>query len=153
MGLDMHLFAEQTIPIWEEEGQQLKRAITEAVGSSVPDFLKDRLRGLKFEAMYWRKSNHIHAWFVKNVQAGTDDCGYYPVSRDDLEQLVLACEQVLDDHTLADQLLPRQGGFFFGSTDYTEYYYEDLKSTRDQLKQLLSEPNLRFVDFTYHSSW
>ena len=29
---------------------------------------------------YWRKANHIHKWFVDNVQGGNDDCGDYLVS-------------------------------------------------------------------------
>jgi hypothetical protein len=34
---------------------------------------------------------------------------------------------------VAKELLPTQAGFFFGSTDYDEYYYEDLVYTRDLL--------------------
>ena len=26
---------------------------------------------------YWRKANHIHKWFVDNVQNGEDDCKEY----------------------------------------------------------------------------
>ncbi len=37
------------------------------------------------EVGYWRKANQIHNWFVKNVQGGVDDCGYYGVTKEKLE--------------------------------------------------------------------
>jgi hypothetical protein len=43
----------------------------------------------------WRKVNHIHAWFVRNVQGGTDDCSYYFVSKDHFLELKETCEKVL----------------------------------------------------------
>ena len=43
---------------------------------------------------YWRKANAIHKWFVDNVQNGTDDCGKYRVTVDQLKQLVKACKDI-----------------------------------------------------------
>lgn len=31
---------------------------------------------------YWRKANAIHAWFVKNVQGGVDNCQSHEVSKE-----------------------------------------------------------------------
>lgn len=53
-------------------------------------------------AIYWRKANAIHNWFVANVQGGNDDCGRYDV---DVEQLVVLhdlCRKVLDSTKLVD---------------------------------------------------
>ena len=47
------------------------------------------------------------------------------------------------------QLLPSKGGFFFGSTEYDEYYIADLEQTVKQLKPLLQEEG----SFYYSSSW
>lgn len=44
---------------------------------------------------YWRKANHIHAWFVNKVQGGTDDCSYYFVSKDQFLGLKETCEKVV----------------------------------------------------------
>lgn len=44
---------------------------------------------------YWRKANHIHAWFVDKVQGGTDDCSYYFVSKDQFLELKETCEKVV----------------------------------------------------------
>lgn len=48
------------------------------------------------EVAYWRKANAIHRWFVENVQNGKDDCGEYPVTRENLRSLVDLCQQVID---------------------------------------------------------
>lgn len=44
---------------------------------------------------YWRKANHIHAWFVAKVQGGTDDCSYYFVTEEQFLELKETCEKVL----------------------------------------------------------
>jgi hypothetical protein len=43
----------------------------------------------------WETANHIHAWFVRNVQGGTDDCSYYLVTEDQFLELKETCEKVL----------------------------------------------------------
>lgn len=44
---------------------------------------------------YWRKANHIHKWFVDNVQEGKDDCNEYYVSIQKLHQLRDTCFDIL----------------------------------------------------------
>ena len=58
---------------------------------------------------------------------------------------------VVAQKELAHNLLPTQSGFFFGSTDYDEYYMQDIQSTIDQIEPLLSEDG--DGHFEYHSSW
>lgn len=108
------------------------------------------------EVGYWRKANAIHRWFVENVQNGIDDCGKYIVSRRDLEDLLEVCKEVLDSEVLkdpftAEALLPTQEGFFFGSTEYDEYYIETLEDTVDIINKCLSLP--KRWSFRYYSSW
>ena len=97
---------------------------------------------------YWRKSNQIHNWFVKNVQHGIDDCGIYEVYGEDLLKLVKLCKKVVKNHDLAPELLPPREGFFFGSTEYDEYYFEDLQDTIEQLKNVNADEF-----YQYQSSW
>lgn len=62
------------------------------------------------------------------------------------------CESILagnGKHTPED--LPPQEGFFFGSTDVDEYYFEDLRNTVRQLKAALTLPD--DFEFYYRSSW
>lgn len=68
-------------------------------------------------------------------------------------------EDIMEDGTyienpkLARQLLPVQSGFFFGGTEYDEYYMADVINTRDKLKELFEEPDWDKGDYYYHSSW
>lgn len=54
-----------------------------------------------------------------------------------------------------EAILPSQGGFFFGGTDYDQYYLQGVEDTLEALNSILSlsEEELRFWDFEYHSSW
>ena len=100
---------------------------------------------------YWRKANQIHAWFVDNVQGGEDNCGEYYVSREKLEELLTTCQQALfkKDPSL---LKPREG-FFFGSYDIDEWYWNDIKDTIKQLKRVLELGEKSKLSFYYSSSW
>lgn len=113
-----------------------------------------------FEVAYWRKANAIHKWFVDNVQEGKDDCGQYLVSRDALITLREACIQVLYDKQmhdgtigLAEKLLPTQSGFFFGGTDYDDWYYENAEFTIESINKILEDPDFDQLEVYYSSSW
>lgn len=148
MGLDMYLKAERYISQYYEAD---KPVIT-AVASSLKDLGDMKVCGITVEAAYWRKSNHIHNWFVINCQDGVDECQRTPISREQLQDLLDTVSQVLDNRGLAAELLPTQSGFFFGGTDYDEYYFDDLVYTRDRLTMLLQDQYCEW-DFYYQSSW
>ena len=148
MGLDMNLYRRRymmTSDVWKEEA---RHSIKIERGGKPIDTSK-----VKFvieEVGYWRKANHIHKWFVDNVQNGVDDCGTYTVSVEQLEALKKACENVLSDHSLAETLLPTTSGFFFGSTNYDKWYFEDIEHTIDVINEALSSDA---DSFEYSSSW
>ena len=100
---------------------------------------------------YWRKANQVHAWFVREVQKGNDNCGEYYVSQDKLKELRDLCQKALD--TRDPNLLPPQDGFFFGGTDIDEWYWQDLKNTITQLDRIFALPQLSDLSFSYNSSW
>lgn len=57
----------------------------------------------------------------------------------------------IKDATVAHELLPTTSGFFFGSTEYDEYYFEDVKDTLEGLDKLIAEdPD---AEYRYHASW
>ena len=156
MGLDMYLTGKRYISKHFNEGDT-ERA--EAIQKLFPE-LKDRkgrwgdaspVKEVKIEAGYWRKANAIHKWFVDNVQGGTDDCGSYYVSREQLEELKKLCEKVLAFRHLAVECLPAQSGFFFGGTDYDEWYFADLENTVKIIDDCLALPES--WEFEYQSSW
>jgi hypothetical protein len=105
------------------------------------------------EVAYWRKANQIHTWFVENAQDNEDDCGYYEVTKYQLEELVATCKEVLGDMDKARGLLPTKSGFFFGSENYDEGYIYDINETIEQVGKILAETDFSKVKIYYRSSW
>jgi hypothetical protein len=106
----------------------------------------------KEKGIYWRKSNWFHKWFIYNVQNGEDDCGEYKVSVDKLKDLRELCSRVIEDNSLAESLLPTYPGCFFGSYDYTEWYFSDIRETKGKLDKLIKE-HKEGTEYWYQSSW
>ncbi len=107
---------------------------------------------LEVQVAYWRKANQVHAWFVKHVQGGVDNCEEYYVTRDQLQLLLDTCKIIMLDKDSAKDLLPVQEGFFFGNYEYNEYYFSDIQDTIDQLESILKDVPADW-EFRYHSSW
>lgn len=106
------------------------------------------------EVGYWRKANHIHGWFVRNVQDGVDDCGEYEVTKEDLEKLLAECEFVLENKDKAAEILPTESGFFFGGTDYDERYFRDIEDTIAQVEKILNDWSTSWHEtIVYQASW
>jgi hypothetical protein len=156
MGLDMYLSKKTYVKQWEHKGDENFQVEVTKKGEPVSHIKPERISYIEEEVGYWRKSNQIHNWFVQNVQDGTDDCGTYFVSEEQLEELLELCKKVLDNNELADELLPSTDGFFFGSTNYDEWYFKDLTNTVEIIETLLSERNEGGYldgDLYYRSSW
>lgn len=116
----------------------------------------------------WRKANHIHKWFVDNVQDGVDDCGTYEVTKDQLEELFNICKRVIEESDIvksddgkeyiehcdtAEELLPRTSGFFFGDIEYDSWYLEDVEHTIKVIEDVLKTTNFEEEIIMYSSSW
>ncbi len=103
---------------------------------------------------YWRKANAIHKWFVENIQDGIDDCSYHrEVTQGDLEELRDICHEILCNPDVADDRLPTQSGFFFGGTQYDEWYIQDLETTIDIIDAVLKTTDFETEMIYYVSSW
>jgi hypothetical protein len=71
-----------------------------------------------------------------------------------LVSLKETCEKVLDDKSLAEELLPTTSGFFFGSTDYDEYYEAELRETIRIVDRVLQDSRFeKDTYFSYQASW
>jgi len=161
MGLDMYLKKSEYVSTWTSDPE--RKTFMDATGVEVivkrrfgkRKVLTDTFKvdngssgvEIKLPIAYWRKANAIHNWFVQNYADGVDDCKPIMVTMEDLVKLRQICKEILEDHSKAKKLLPTQGGFFFGSTDYDEWYYKDLEYTVDALK------NLDKGDYEYKASW
>lgn len=153
MGLDMYLTKKTYVKNWEHDPKKVEVKVS-GDSEKIKGIKPERVSYIEEEVAYWRKANMLHDWFVKNCQDGVDDCGTYDVSIEQLKELYELCNQVSEDHTKAKELLPCAEGFFFGSQEYGEYYFEDIKSTQEILSGLISEhgENGR-GEYYYHSSW
>lgn len=163
MGLDMYLTRRTYVGAnFKHNQKESDKVIINGI-----TYPADQITELCFAAAYWRKANHIHNWFVQNVQDGVDDCKEYYVAIEDLENLLQDCKDSLTYLTALEhegegfnkvyknideaKLIPTTSGFFFGSTEYDEYYEDQLEYTIEVLeKELKREGN---DDYYYSSSW
>ena len=150
MGLDMYLEKRTYVRQWDFQKPEEQYNVEVTKGGEPANIKSERVTHICEELGYWRKANQIHHWFVENVQDGVDNCGEYAVSKAELEELLDLCKQVQSDHSQAEELLPSASGFFFGETDYDEWYYKDIDHTIQILEEALSDTT---ADYYYSSSW
>jgi hypothetical protein len=100
---------------------------------------------------YFRKSNFIFYYFESTIGTMQDEWFAF-VRPEDVDDIIDRCERVLRNHGLAHQLLPTQSGFFFGSTDYDDWYFEQVKDCLKQMKKyrkLLKDGVTGYVIFSW----
>jgi hypothetical protein len=161
MGLDMYLSKKTYVQRWDHQSPEetYNVEVTQG-GNSVDHIQPNRVSYVEEQVGYWRKANAIHKWFVDNVQAGNDNCSTYFVDIPDLMNLLDVCKEVKNNPEKAEELLPPEGGFFFGDVSIDQYYFHTIDNTIKILEGVLSEQVIAKngkafypSDFYYHSSW
>ena len=110
------------------------------------------------EVHYWRKANSIHNWILKETGTPADfnagDNGI-ELTKDMLIKFVEQAETVLKDKSdeTSARLIPSCSGFFFGSTTYDEWYYEDIKNTAEKFKELINTFDFENYKLLYSCWW
>lgn len=158
MGLDMYLNKKHYVKNWKHNDEKFNVS-TKLNGKKHPAVNPRKVKYVEEEVMCWRKANAIHQWFVKHVQDGKDECQESYVDPTKLEELLKTCKDVIenldkDDH--AENNLPTQGGFFFGDTEYDEYYVQDIKDTIKILEKeipTINELGALAPEYYYRASW
>jgi hypothetical protein len=155
MGLDMYLYKKTYVQNWSHFKEEEKHDITIYKGGKLrKDIKPERITYIIETVGYWRKFNALHKWFVDNCQNGVDDCKEYYVSKEKLKELLVNLNKVNIEKALGKELLPTESGFFFGDTEYSDYYYECVEDTISMLTELLKESDENsYSDFYYNSSW
>ncbi len=149
MGLDMYLSVTRYLSKYSKDKElKLRLKVLKLFPEPKPVNLESV--EVKIQVGYWRKANQIHKWFVENVQNGVDNCANYYVGRDKLTKLKEQCEEALKSKDYKGKM-PTREGFFFGGTEYDEWYIEDLKYTVELIEGLLELPE--DYSFEYNSSW
>jgi hypothetical protein len=137
MGLDMYLTAERYF--WFDE----KKPVIDG----------HEIQSVRAEAIYWRKANQIHNWFVEQIQNGEDECQEHSVGREKLVELRSLCKEAISNPDKAQEILPNIAGFFFGATHYNEWYIRDLEHTIEGIDRILTDFPAEKWEFHYRSSW
>lgn len=158
MGLDMSLFRKTYIPAPAGEDATVDIHIEHKTWLG-KEYKKDfhHVEYIVEDVGYWRKANQIHNWFVEKCGDGIDECQVIPVTRENLEELLEICKKILKRgkcwKQYASTFLPTRAGFFFGSTDYDEWYFEDIKNTVEILEKVLAVPEDDYTSYYYQASW
>lgn len=181
MGLDQYLTRKIYIG-GEYKHRNVTGSIKIKINGVPVDVDLKKVSYIEERAGYWRKANQIHNWFVENVQGGEDNCKSYYVDQEQLRELLDTVNDILSKVELIDgvldtgyrieggvktmltepgkivanpevcEALPTTSGFFFGNTDYNEWYVRDLEDTKKILEDALDE-KYKFDDYEYRASW
>ena len=163
MGLDMYFYARKTtyksFSKWDEPGTD-KTSYPEDL-KTFSDYIYDRNfksvhTEIRYQIGYFRKFNALHSYIVKTFANGVDDCQDIILYKEDVEQIKKVLDDVLNAHQQvekAKELLPTQSGFFFGGTDYDEYYFEEAKVAADLMQSFLDNFDFDKYQLIYEASW
>jgi len=170
MGLDMMLYRQHYIADrpWSDADSAPGTGAIEALGLvpgislAIPPESLGQTGGatltIEIQVAYWRKANAIHGWFVNQLANGVDECQPIYVSRDHIVALRNACQMVLaakgtpEEDDEIEEYLPPTGGFFFGSTEADEWYWDQARRTHDLLSWLLKH-DTPDAEYEYRASW
>lgn len=93
---------------------------------------------------YWlRKVNSLQGYFEDNYH--TQNCVEHGFSEDDVKHLKEVTDFILhhqDDHDYIESNLPPTQGFFYGSDEIDEWYFEDIKEINEIMTAILNTPNV-----------
>lgn len=160
MGLDMYLEARKyfsKVDFRRESNETLAdyKEIVKLFPAGADELGESTGATINLTIGYWRKANQIHAWFVNECGGGVDECQPIRVSEDKLRELRAITEHTLEtkDTQQAEKHLPTQAGFFFGGTEYDEYYWHDLERTKQILDKAIDLTENHNCDIIYQASW
>lgn len=118
-----------------------------------PKGMKEKIE--VYEGGYFRKFNALHNYIVQNFAHGIDECQPIDLSEEDIQKVLGVLEEVESNPQFAGELLPTASRFFFGSLEYDEWYFEEVKTAITMFKDLLVFLNTprrqRKGTFKYHS--
>lgn len=155
MGLDMYLERRTYVKNWDHTPENKRIKITLEGDTKGIDVKK--VSYIIEEAGYWRKANAIHGWIVDNLADGKDECQPIYLTQEKMQQLYDICVQLLSskDESMVEKLLPPRQGFFFGSYQIDDWYWQDLQQTVDILRPALDDLRLNggYAEYYYQASW
>lgn len=150
MGLDMYL-RKKVYPFIDHSNyinnKITAKVVLETNYSTLTSFEVSPSSSFELGEVYWRKANAIHDWFVNETRFGNDEERTFEISEDSLRDLLDICKEILKEKelngkdsavSLAKEILPTTDDFFFGTTEYKDYYFSTLEQTIRDVKSLIN---------------
>lgn len=161
MGLDMYLSVKRhsNFSKWDQEDGKQKSFNYPPELKKIEDKLFNHnflTNDEEYGVGYWRKFNALHDYMVNVVGSGEDDGSTIYVSDKECQQILDICKKIQKNHELAPSLLPTVDGFFFGSTEYDDWYFKNIDYTVDlftDLIEFLHTDAGRQFTVQYDASW
>ena len=147
MGLDMYMYRKLYVKNWELEKEDRYEVTVTRNGKVLEDWSNPTY--IEKEVGYWRKFNALHGYIVDEFAGGLDNCEQIYLSKEDLQKILDTLIEVYE--TKDATKLPPTEGFFFGSTDVDEYYWDDVKQSIEAFKTYAADDE--WVDYFYTASW
>lgn len=151
MGLDMYLKLRRTSSedITNVKDVENLKSLFDEVTVTVKE---------EFTVGYWRKANAIFALIENTCEPeGIENCEHIYISVDEIKVMLDICKQVKEHPNTAHKKLPTQSGFFFGSTEYDEYYFEMVDYTIELFEKILTfmskDNNDDYYDIIFYAWW
>lgn len=85
---------------------------------------------------YFRKFNALVNWVRHNV-GNVENCEPMELSKNDIEALQATLNDLTPEN--CDQEFPTCTGFFFGSQDYDEWYWQDVEKAKQMCQEILKQ--------------
>lgn len=156
MGLDMYLYFRKYDSILSIDGIDIDGFYPPELDVFAREHFKRNFlsKTTDYQIGYWRKANAIHKWIVDNCADGVDECQTIYIIDEQLEELYGRVCKVLDDPAKAKSLLPTSEGFFFGGLEYDDWYFDNLKYTKDLLERVMDFlKEHKDYSVVYEASW
>ena len=139
----------------------------EKVVLDYPDILKELQKDINvrdfnsktetalYKVGYWRKFNALHGYIVKNFAAGRDECQDILLTKRNINDLLSILKEVKEFPNKAEDLLPTCDGFFFGSLEYDDLYFDNVEYSIKLFEKILKlfDEFEKEEDEDYHISY
>jgi hypothetical protein len=105
------------------------------------------------ECGYFRKFNALHVYLVNHFGDDEDNCQPIYIAKSGVEQILANLKEIQEDHAKAQSIMPTQSGFFFGSTDYDEWYFAYIDEAITMFTDVLAVLEDEDDCLVYQASW
>lgn len=166
MGLDMYLHAEMYVSqrdytTWVKDSgeeppvNEAYKTVTSLFPTGSDEYNSESGALVSLTIGYWRKANAIHGWIVKKCAYGVDECQRIYVNHIRVKELrdLVSILLINKDPVEAQAMLSPEQGFFFGSDEIDDWYWENLEKTIHILDKAIDLQENQGMSIYYQASW